>query len=299
MDELVLSGKKYISSKRASELTGYAKDYVGQLARGGKIPATRVGRAWYVDETALLLHENPSHVESAHTVHNADSLGGEVTIYEKKVAPAENRIASVSHVFLRSSRELPNTWSAVEYSPDDSELLPTIVAAVTPKITKEIKTFHISDRRENTDVRIKVLQEKVNKPIQIINQTPHVKRSVNILEIKPLLPEVKNNLLHSSRPAYVFKYSSIALVAVALIVVTAVVSSGLLVSSHIVIIPGNGIYSANASVGFQHLKDAVASIPELQTGFDCLNSFFSFLIGSSNTLFWKGANFLNWVIHLV
>lgn len=47
-DEIVLAGKKYVSSKRAAEISGYAKDYVGQLCRGGKLSAKLIGRNWYI-----------------------------------------------------------------------------------------------------------------------------------------------------------------------------------------------------------------------------------------------------------
>ena len=40
-DELTLDGVKYISAKRAADLTQYSKDYVGQLCREGKILASR------------------------------------------------------------------------------------------------------------------------------------------------------------------------------------------------------------------------------------------------------------------
>lgn len=56
MNELTLDGKLYVSSKRAAELTGYAKDYVGQLCREGRIEARLVGRNWYVLKTALESH---------------------------------------------------------------------------------------------------------------------------------------------------------------------------------------------------------------------------------------------------
>src|SRR3989344_7134 len=56
MDELIIDEKKYVSSKRAAEITGYAKDYVGQLCRGGYVPAKRVGRNWYVLESAIKDH---------------------------------------------------------------------------------------------------------------------------------------------------------------------------------------------------------------------------------------------------
>lgn len=47
-DELSIEGKQYISSKRAADLSGYAQDYVGQLARKGLIDAQRIGGLWYV-----------------------------------------------------------------------------------------------------------------------------------------------------------------------------------------------------------------------------------------------------------
>lgn len=56
MDELTIADKKYLSSKKAAKLTGYAKDYVGQLCREGKVEARLVGRNWYVLENSILDH---------------------------------------------------------------------------------------------------------------------------------------------------------------------------------------------------------------------------------------------------
>ncbi len=56
MNELTLDGKVYVSSKRAAEITGYAKDYVGQLCREGHVEARLVGRNWYVLETSIREH---------------------------------------------------------------------------------------------------------------------------------------------------------------------------------------------------------------------------------------------------
>jgi|CXWL01.1.fsa_nt_gi hypothetical protein len=56
MNELIIDGKRYLSSKAAAEITGYAKDYVGQLCREGHVEAKMVGRSWYVLETAIQAH---------------------------------------------------------------------------------------------------------------------------------------------------------------------------------------------------------------------------------------------------
>lgn len=52
-NELILEGEKYISSKRASESSGYSQDYIGQLARKGLVEAQRIGGLWYISEGSL------------------------------------------------------------------------------------------------------------------------------------------------------------------------------------------------------------------------------------------------------
>ncbi|HEY4502337.1 MAG TPA: hypothetical protein VJH21_00705 [Candidatus Paceibacterota bacterium] len=56
MEELVFEKKKYVSSRRAARISGYTKDYIGQLCRAGALPAKMVGRNWYIDEDALKEH---------------------------------------------------------------------------------------------------------------------------------------------------------------------------------------------------------------------------------------------------
>jgi len=53
MDELEISGKRYISTRRAGKENKYHSDYIGQLIRGGKVKGQKVGRSWYVDESSL------------------------------------------------------------------------------------------------------------------------------------------------------------------------------------------------------------------------------------------------------
>jgi hypothetical protein len=66
MEELTIDGKTYLSSKRAAKVTGYAKDYIGQLCREGRVEAKLVGRAWYVYQPSLEEHrQNDERVKKA------------------------------------------------------------------------------------------------------------------------------------------------------------------------------------------------------------------------------------------
>jgi hypothetical protein len=56
MDELEISGKRYISTRRAAREHGYHSDYMGQLIRGKKVAGQKVGRAWYIEEDSLNIY---------------------------------------------------------------------------------------------------------------------------------------------------------------------------------------------------------------------------------------------------
>lgn len=55
--ELYFNQKKYISAKRASEISGYNADYIGQLCRSGKLECRQVGRGWFVSEDSIIEHQ--------------------------------------------------------------------------------------------------------------------------------------------------------------------------------------------------------------------------------------------------
>ena len=57
-DVLKMDGKTYISSGSASSLVGYTKDYIGQLARNGKVDAKLIGRSWYISKDSIQDHKD-------------------------------------------------------------------------------------------------------------------------------------------------------------------------------------------------------------------------------------------------
>lgn len=98
MDEILIEEKKYISSKRAAKVTGYAKDYIGQLCREGRVSARLVGRNWYVLESAIRDHR----------------FGDSETDTDKDI----KTVSPVS--------ELPSTRETFHYESPSEEILPSI-----------------------------------------------------------------------------------------------------------------------------------------------------------------------------
>lgn len=98
MDEILIEEKKYVSSKRAAKVTGYAKDYIGQLCREGRVPARLVGRSWYVLESAIYDHR----------------FGDQKTIQETQAAPSTSRFPT-------------STWGSPRYEAVSPEVFPPII----------------------------------------------------------------------------------------------------------------------------------------------------------------------------
>jgi hypothetical protein len=181
MDEILIEEKKYISSKRAAKVTGYAKDYIGQLCREGRVPARLVGRNWYVLETAIQDHRF------------GQQEIGHVNVVE--TAP--------------SAPEPLSTWESPRYEASPVEALPPIH---TPADEQDERTQHLQDSwkewfdrvADTTPVISDIIPEKpiekeeekeVNIPIRTIHHSHHQplpedllpqKTPHNWTEIKPV-----------------------------------------------------------------------------------------------------------------
>lgn len=121
MDELTIADQKYLSSKKAAKMTGYAKDYVGQLCREGRVEARLVGRNWYVLESSILEHRfGPTEVQSTEPVS------------EKQEDVVEYK------------------WNAPIYTPEPSQELP---AFLEKEAVSEVKPVVESDKNMLSDMQ--------------------------------------------------------------------------------------------------------------------------------------------------
>lgn len=129
MDELVIEDKKYISTRRAAQDTGYAKDYIGQLCREGRVPARLVGRSWYVLESAIQDHRFDSSIKEIEHISAPDE--------EKRPllssAWESPRYEAMPFDILPSVNRLKESFSA---SRDDNP------SYSLDKIEKQIQTIH-------------------------------------------------------------------------------------------------------------------------------------------------------------
>lgn len=118
MDELTFGDKTYVSSKKAAKLTGYAKDYVGQLCREGKVEARLVGRNWYVLEDSIM----------SHRFGEESGVGQEPPVVQTEI---------------EEEKAKERVWESPKYTPERVESLPEAVF-VQPKVPEDNNTVPLN-----------------------------------------------------------------------------------------------------------------------------------------------------------
>lgn len=166
MDELEISGKRYISSRRAGKEHRYHPDYIGQLIRGGKVPGQKVGRAWYVDAEALKAYfsgellisiEQTKHVvpvvtstevpasevvavepkqqRDEHSVSNDTSFtptqhGNAIELFTEERTHEVQRSMGPVHISVKDTEgeqsKIQSNTRGLQYMADDSDLFPLV-----------------------------------------------------------------------------------------------------------------------------------------------------------------------------
>lgn len=170
MDEILIGEKKYVSSKQAAKVTGYAKDYIGQLCREGRVPARLVGRSWYVLESAIHDHRfgNPKDesVETVKTIAEPPIQSTwESPRYEAggdaEILPSVNRLhdhKKETSEQIDVAQNLQDTWQAW-------------FDRFEPVLDDKLVEKNEEPEREEPEIE-KVQDQEVNIPIHTIYQLP-------------------------------------------------------------------------------------------------------------------------------
>lgn len=139
MDELQISGKRFISSRRIARDNGYTADYIGQLIRGGKVVGQKVGRAWYVDAISFDAYLGQEGASAKLPEEKVQGLGSpQPDHFLQEVSPPPITAPVVYHVPLHikadalvgsptdERRGKENNSGGLRYFADDTAGLPEI-----------------------------------------------------------------------------------------------------------------------------------------------------------------------------
>ncbi len=160
MDELVIDEKKYISSKRAAKVTGYAKDYVGQLCREGRVPARLVGRGWYVLESALQDHRFGTSAQTEHILMHKSEV--ETAKSDSPVlapvweSPRYKSLPEPSRPPERHINALEDHWQEW-FAQVSAETLPVVTTPIQEELQEEAK----EEQEERDEHEVREAEEEI------------------------------------------------------------------------------------------------------------------------------------------
>ncbi len=109
MKEVQVNGETYIRTAAAAKRFGYSQDYLGQLAREGRIEARRVGRSWFVSPSAIAAYQEELEVEAkalTATSQETDArLQTDNTSYSVAIHQMTQNEAAAAHQQQSTSRD--------------------------------------------------------------------------------------------------------------------------------------------------------------------------------------------------
>lgn len=175
---VLIEGKEYISSDRAAKLVGYTKDYVGQLARAGKIEAKRIGRSWYISQDSINKHKLSVHYT--------------LTKPKKPIKRDSNDDEKPSiHIDNSPNGNLSSKESVSTYHDDDFNLLPPLkekkrdVLLHTDIQYEEIRdephdrVFKDEVVVKDTHIKSVPIRKPIRRPVRNIVSPPKIARSAH------------------------------------------------------------------------------------------------------------------------
>src|SRR3989344_7714063 len=120
--------RKLISARQASEISGYATDYIGQLCRLGKLECSRIGRSWFVSEESLF-----EHVKLNSPSEYVKRIASKTVSEKVSLAQVPSARSADEH---KPSALVRTQGQEIKYLPDDRELVPNLAPVAKPSSTE-------------------------------------------------------------------------------------------------------------------------------------------------------------------
>lgn len=226
MDELEISGKRYISTRLAGKLHKYHPDYIGQLIRGKKIVGQKVGRSWYVDAESLAAYfSNPSPKEEAKPVLSVSpvkqtktvEVAEEVEVVSQEVVAEETTPTQQEPEKVAEPVQEEKTQESEEEK--ETESAPVVDAEALQSFRRPLRVDDDEPRKEES----KVEEEKfVEQEFETARDSIHIpirlsaeKKSGGLRYIEdaaPALPEIKKVLGKKAKAVVMPKQEQIPVV---------------------------------------------------------------------------------------
>lgn len=181
MDELDISGKRYISTRRAARQHGYHSDYMGQLIRSKKVVGQKVGRAWYIEEESLdrYLGRAPATSEPIPTAG---------AVNEQTGTEPDSIVEESNSVELQERREEVPASEGVDSKTEETSL----ETRATPEAEEERELIQLKEQvEEEGPALVPIRKHETTSPLRS-NGLRYVSDDIPAIPIVTRMPPVSN-----------------------------------------------------------------------------------------------------------
>lgn len=251
-DTFTYDGVEYVSTGRAAELTGYAQDYVGQLARNTEVAARKVGRRWFVSKAALLQHKK--HNDAQLAAVQAESVG--LTNSKKDESEKNEEASPVTITKSEEPRKRPHLNFNVRYVTETQEALPIVreshtegeetIRQVDPSGIEDVESILEEEKPDEPKHTLDVLSEPTFNKTRTLQQRSSRKDDI-VLTRRPVV----SNAHHT--PMVATKGRKPSVLRIVLLSTILILAAG-----------AAGWFGYQISTGELHLEDIFTSISFLQ-----------------------------------
>lgn len=231
MDELEISGKRFISTRRAAKEYGYHADYISQLIRGKKLLGRKVGRSWYVEMESL-----------------TEYFGNEAQLHKPSEIVAKAVVEEIKDVQEEKKKEI------VE-EPTEEKIEPVSIAQEEEKIETEEPardSIHIPIRRPSFEP---VVEKRQTTLRYVSDDAPTLPRAYSSLYSgTAVMPQTQEEVQEVVQERFIprenkeKRFGTPQLIGISLVggvVLVLVMFTSIMVNTHLVIEAGKA-----ASVGY-------------------------------------------------
>ena len=187
-DHIYIKGRKYISTKEASGVTGYVSDYVGQLSRLGKIRTTMVGHTRYIDEEDILNYGGSDSVYFEGNKYISTKKASEITGYSSDYVGQLSRRGAIKSTLVSNTRFVDEN-EILEYARIYKKEPPAFSELESEKF--ESKIF-LEKEKSDLDVVDKIKKIFKKEPSERITEIDYLE------DRAPLIPSLRKKFFDES-----------------------------------------------------------------------------------------------------
>jgi hypothetical protein len=172
-------GINYISANRASILTDYNQDYIGQLARARKVVAKQFSRRWYISEESILRHKAEKDEEATRIQVSSVGLSRSQDMVAENLKKSPDIVSESQFKYYSENVSLmPMATSPETRLPEQVE---KDISSSNSRIVSSYPTDEVTVEYTHVPIKVRSAYSPIVKSSAVVNPSVYLHQSKSTL----------------------------------------------------------------------------------------------------------------------